>query len=332
MKLSESATTAPGGIFRCLIFAVAGLLASWGVALAQPYPHKPIRLISPFPPGGPVDAVARMLGPRITETLKQPIVVDNRPGASGMIGIEACIRSAPDGYTLMIVSGTYAASAALYQLSYDPVNDVTPIALLGGTPHLVAVHVSLPVASLKALIAYDKANPGKVYYGSSGTGGSVHMATELFNQMAGTKLTHVPYKGQGPALNDVLAGQIQFLMGSPLVIYPHVKSGRLRGLAVSTAKRVTSMAEIPPIGDIVQGYETSTWQAILGPKGLPREITALWNREIERVLNMPDFKERMINEAMEPGGGPPSRFLDVLQRDMAKWRRVVKAGNIKVGA
>ena len=171
-----------------------------------------------------------------------------------------------------------------------------------------------------------------VYYGSSGTGGSVHMATELFNQMAGTKLTHVSYKGQGPALNDVLAGQIQFLMGSPLVIYPHVKSGRLRGLAVSTAKRVTSMAEIPPIGDIVQGYETSTWQAILGPKGLPREITALWNREIERVLNMPDFKERMINDAMEPGGGPPSRFLAVLQRDVAKWRRVVKAGNIKVGA
>ena len=318
-------------VFRGLGFVFLTFLLSSVCSWAQTYPNKPIRLISPFPPGGPVDAFARLLGPRLTETFKQPIVVDNRPGASGMIGIEAGIRAAPDGYTMLIVSSTYAASAALYQLPYDPVNDVAPVVLLGGSPHLAVVHASTPVTSIKELIAYDKANPGKVYYGSSGTGGSVHLATEMFNQMSGARLTHVPYKGQGPALNDVLAAQIQFLMGSPMVIYPHVKSGRLRGLAVSTARRSPAMPEIPALGDTVAGYDTSSWQAILGPKALPKEIITLWNREVGRVLNLPDFRDRMASDGMEAGGGPPSRIFEVLKRDVLKWQRVVKAGNIKVG-
>lgn len=313
-----------------VLAAVGGMLAASPVA-AQGYPSKPIRFISPFPPGGPVDAVARLLASRLGEAFKQSVVVDNRPGASGMIGIETCVRAAPDGYTMMIVSGSYAASAALHQLPYHPVNDVTAISLLGQTIHLMSVQASVPVASVKELIAYDKANPGKLNYGSSGTGGSVHLATELFNQMAGTKLTHVPYKGQGPVLNDLLGGQIQLFLGSPMITYPHVKANRLRAIAVSSAKRSNAMPEIPTIAETVPGYDSVTWQAILGPKALPKDITARWNSELDRILHIPDIKTRLAGEGMEVIGGPPERFLDALKRDVAKWQKVVKTAGIKAG-
>ncbi len=315
-------------VFALIFFG--GTLAANHIA-AQSYPSKPIRFISPFPPGGPVDAVARLLASRLGEAFKQSVVVDNRPGASGMIGIETCVRATPDGYTIMIVSGSYAASAALHQLPYHPVNDVTAISLLGQTIHLMSVHASVPVASVKELIAYDKANPGKLNYGSSGTGGSVHLATELFNQMAGTRLTHVPYKGQGPVLNDLLGGQIQLFLGSPMITYPHVKANRLRGIAVSSAKRSNAMPEIPAMAETVPGYESVTWQAILGPKALPKDITARWNSELDRILQMPDLKSRLAGEGMEVIGGPPERFLDVLKRDVAKWQKVVKTAGIKAG-
>lgn len=319
-------------IRKVLLCSLVVSSALWSdLAPAQAYPNKPIRFISPFPAGGPVDAVARLLAPRLSDVFKQTVVVDNRPGAAGMIGIEACVRAAPDGYTMMIVSSSYAASAAVNQLTYHPVNDVTPISMLGHTPHLVTVHVSLPVASIKELIAYDKANPGKINYGSSGTGGSVHLATELFNQMAGTRLVHVPYKGQGPVLNDLLGGQIQFFIGSPIITQPHVKANRLRALAVSSAQRAAAMPDIPAVAETVPGYDTVSWQAVLGPRALPRDIAARWNREIDRILNLPDFKSRLAAEGMEITGGPPSRFLDVLQRDVTRWQQVVKAAGIKSG-
>jgi tripartite-type tricarboxylate transporter receptor subunit TctC len=298
---------------------------------AQQYPTRPIRLIVPFAAGGPVDGMARVLAPQLSVTFKQSVVVDNRPGASGMIGIEAGVRANPDGYTIIMVSSSYAGSAATYQLPYHPVNDVAPIVLLGVASQLAAVHPSVPIASVPELIAYAKANPGKLNYGSSGTGGSVHLATELFNQMAGTRMTHVPYKGQGPALNDVLGGQIQLLIGSPMVIYPHVKSNRLRGIAVTSAKRSDAMPEIPAFAETVPGYENLSWQAVLGPKALPREIATRWNTEINRVLQLPEMKERLAADSMEVAGGSPERFLDRLQRDVAKWRKVVRTANIKPG-
>lgn len=314
---------------RCVALAMCAFIAP-GLA-AQPYPNKPIRFISPFPAGGPVDAVARLLAPRLSEAFHQPVVVDNRPGASGSIGIETCVRAPPDGYTLMIVSGSYATSAALNPLPYHPVNDVTPISLLDQSLHLVALHAAVPVGSVKELIAFDKANPGKLNYGSSGTGGSVHLATELFNQMAGTRLSHVPYKGQGPVLNDLLGGQIQLFIGSPLITYPHVKTGRLRGIAVTSSKRSSAMPEIPTVAETVPGYEAMTWQAVLGPKALPAAITARWNAEIDRILQLPEVKARLAADAMEPVGGPPARFLDVLTRDVAKWQKVVRVAGIKSG-
>ena len=318
------------GPVLALGLAAAGAIAAIPAA-AQRYPHKPIRFISPFPAGGPVDAVARLLAPKLGEAFGQSVVVDNRPGASGMIGIEACVRAAPDGYTMMIVSGSYAASAALNPLPYDPVYDVTPIVLLNESVHLATVHSSVPVATIQELIAYDKAHPARLNYGSSGTGGSVHLATELFNQMAGTKMTHVPYKGQGPVLNDLLGGQIQVFIGSPLVTYPHVKAGRLRGLAVTSTKRSSAMPEFPTGAETVPGYDAVSWQAVLGPKGLPKAIVARWNAEINRILLSPELRARLAGDAMEPIGGAPDRFLQILRRDVAKWQKVVKTAGIRAG-
>jgi tripartite-type tricarboxylate transporter receptor subunit TctC len=229
-----------------------------------------------------------------------------------------------------MVSSSYAASAATSQLSHDPLTDTTPLVLLGTAPQLIAVHPSVPIASAKELIAYAKANPGKLNYGSSGTGGSVHLTVEFLSQMAGIRMTHVPYKGQGPALNDVIGGQIQLLSGSPMVIYPHVKSGRLRGIAVTSARRSSAMPDIPAFAETVPGFESLSWQAMLGPKALSRDIAARWNTEVNRVLQQPDMKERLASDSMEAAGGPPERFLDQLKRDVAKWRKVVTVGNIRL--
>jgi tripartite-type tricarboxylate transporter receptor subunit TctC len=312
---------------------VLGLLfAAGGVDAQQEYPTKPIRLIVPFPPGGPSDVVARMLAQKLTETFKHSVVVDNRPGAGGTIGAEIAVRADPDGYTMIIVSAAYAASAALYKLPYDPVNDVTPIALIGEAGNLVMLHPSVPIKSIAELIAYDKANPGRLNYGSGGTGGDTHLAAELFNQMAGTNLTHVPYKGTGPALNELLGGQIQLIFGNQSVMIPHVKSNRLRGIAVTTAKRSDAVPDIPTVAETVPGYEAVTWAAVLGPKALPKDIVARWNREIDRILQLPDVSERMVGYGMEPAGGPPERLRKVLERDVAKWQKVVATAGIKPGS
>jgi tripartite-type tricarboxylate transporter receptor subunit TctC len=314
-----------------IVMAAVALCGGTAVGHAQTYPSKPIRLIVPFSAGGPVDGMARVLAPQLSAAFKQQVVVDNRPGASGMIAIENGVHANPDGYTIMMVSSSYAASAATLRLPYDPVKDVAPIALLGVAPHLAVIHPSVPVANVQELIAYAKSNPGKLDYGSSGTGGSVHLATEYLEQMAGIQMTHIPYKGQAPALNDLLGGQIQFFCGSPAVIYPHVKANRLRGLAVTSAKRSSAMPEIPAFGETIPGYEAIAWQAVVGPKALPKEIVMRWNQELNRLLELPEMRARLAGDSMEVAGGPPQRFLDQLARDVAKWRKVVKTANLQIG-
>jgi tripartite-type tricarboxylate transporter receptor subunit TctC len=308
------------------------LLAASDVHAQQNYPTKPIRLIVPFPAGGSTDIMARMMAQKLSETFKQSIVVDNRPGGGGAIGIEIVVRANPDGYTMLIVSAAYAANAALYKLPYNPVNGVTPITLIGETGYVVTVHPSGPFKSVKELIAYDKANPGKLNYGTGGTGSSVHLATELFNQMAGTQITHVPYKGTGAALTDLLGGQIHLVIGSMPQTIPQVKSKRLRGIAVTTAKRSKAMLDVPTVGETVLGYEAVNWSAILGPKALPKDIAARWNKEINNILQLPDVRERMAHAGMDPAGGSPERFHEVLKRDVAKWKKVVTIANIKPGS
>lgn len=317
------------------VFIVTASAFIAGPAAAQTstgtYPVKPIRLIVPFAPGGPVDGMARVLAPHLNASLGQPVVIDNRPGAAGLIGIESGVRASPDGYTLTMVSSSYSASAATLKLPYHPVNDVAPIVLVNISPQLAVVHPSVAIASVSELIAYAKANPGKLNYGSSGTGGSVHLSTEFFNMLAGTKMTHVPYKGQGPALNDIIGGQIQLLLGSPAVIYTHVKAKRLRAIGLTSDKRSSAMPEVPTFLETVPGYETYAWQAILGPSALPRALVMRWNTEVNRVLQMPEVRGRIIADGIEPGGGGPERFFDILKRDLAKWHKVVAHGGVKTG-
>jgi tripartite-type tricarboxylate transporter receptor subunit TctC len=312
--------------------AVLGLLLAGSGAHAQsPYPTKPVRLIVPFPAGGQTDIITRTFALKLTEAFGQPVVVDNRPGAAGTIGTEIAVRANPDGYSLVMVSTSYAANAALYKLPFDPLKDVVPITLIGIIPNLVVVNPAGPVRSIKELIAYDRANPGKLNFGSGGAGSGNHLAAELFNQMAGTRLTHVPYKGATSAVSDVISGQIQLIFGGLPGLVPHVKANRLRALAVTSAARCDAVPDVPTVADTVPGYEAVSWAAILGPKALPGSIVALWNREIDRVLQVAEVKERLAALGVDPVGGPPARLGEVLQRDIAKWQKVVRTAGIKAG-
>jgi tripartite-type tricarboxylate transporter receptor subunit TctC len=313
-----------------LIPVVLGVvLAAGGAHAQQKYPVRPIRLIVPYAPGGGTDIVARVIAQKLTEAFGASVVVDNRPGASGSIGIETGVRANADGYTAIIVSASYATNAVLSKLPYDAVNDVAPIALISETGFLVALHPSVPVKSIPDLIAYNKANPGKLNYGTSGAGGINHLATELFTQMTATKMTHLPYKGTSLAMNELLGGHIQITFGAIALMLPQVKANRLRGIAVTTAKRTRAAPDIPTVGETVTGYEAAQWFAVLGPKALPKDIVARWNTEIDRIVQLPDVKERMAGEGLEPVGGSAERFQAVLKRDVAKWQKVVKSGNIK---
>ncbi len=321
------------GALRWLASALVAM-TPFAAAAASPqqYPTRPIRLVVPFAPGGGTDIMARSLGQKLSEAFGQTVVVDNRAGGGGTIGTETVVRANPDGYTMIVVSGSFATNAAVYKLPYDSVNDIAAIALIGETGNLIALHLSVPIKSIKELIAFDKASPGKLNYGSTGTGGFTHLITELFNQLAGTRLAHVPYKGTGPALNDLLGGQIQLVFGSLPSTIPLVKQNRLRGIGVTTSKRNNAIPDIPAIAEAVPGYEAVLWYGVWGPKQLPKNIVALWNKEIRKALKLPDMRERLASEGLEPADSPPERFSEVVRRDVAKWRKVVKAGNIKAGS
>ena len=296
------------------------------------YPTKPIRLLVPFPPGGGTDLMARIVAQKTSEALGQSVIVDNRPGAGGTIGAETAVRAAPDGYTFIMVSGSYGTNAAVYKLAYDPIRDIQPIVLVGESVFIVVVHSQVPAKNLKELIALAKSRPGAVNYGSTGTGGITHLASEYFDLLAGTKMTHVPYKGTGPALSALLGNQIQLVFGALPAAIGHVKAGRLRGLAVTGPKRVDVAPEVPTLGEIVPGYEVVLWYGVWGPKGLPRSIVARWNEEIGKALQSREMKERMAGEGLEPIGGTPEHFLKVIQRDVEKWRKVVRDAKITVAS
>ncbi|MGH8619503.1 MAG: Bug family tripartite tricarboxylate transporter substrate binding protein [Burkholderiales bacterium] len=315
-----------------------GLVSTAGFALTfaglpahaqQKYPSKPIRMIVPFVPGGGTDIVARSMAQKLTEALGQSVVVDNRAGGGGTIGAETTVRAAPDGYTIIMVSGSYGTNAALYKLAYDPVKDITPIALIGETGFMVSVHPSVPVKNIKELIAFAKAKPGGLNYGSTGTGGITHLATELFDLMAGTKMTHIPYKGTGAALTDLMGGQIQIMFGSMPSLVPQYKAGKVRGLAVTTLKRNNAAPDLPTVAETLPGYEAILWYGMWGPKGLPKDIVTRLNTDVAKALAQPDIRERLAGEGVDPDGGPPDRLRDILARDVPKWTKVVKDANIK---
>ena len=319
---------------RVTAVAAALLVAGLACTSAQAqkdYPTKPIRLIVPFAPGGGTDIVARLLAQKLTEAFKQTVIVDNRAGGGGTIGAETAVRATPDGYTVIIMSGSYATNAAVYKLPYDPVNDILPMGLIGDTAFIIALHPGVPIKSAAELVAYAKAKPGALNYGSSGTGGIAHLSGELFDLLAATKMTHVAYKGTGPALNDLLGGQIQLIFGSAPSTIPLVRGNRLRAIAVTTTKRSAALPDLPTVAEAgVPGYEVVLWYGVLGPKDLPKNIVARWNTEIRKATKLPDLKQRLISEGFDIDDSPPAVFQATLKRDVAKWTKVVKAAKIKV--
>jgi tripartite-type tricarboxylate transporter receptor subunit TctC len=314
--------------------ALAACLLAWvGAPAAQPYPAKPVRLVIPYPPGGGSDTIGRPLAQKLAEGLGQQVVVDNRGGANGNIGMEAVARSAPDGYTLVFaLSAQLAINPGLYQkLPYDPLKDFAPITLLGEGGYILVVHPSLPAKSLKEMLALARARPGQIAYSSSGNGSGGHLAIELMNSMAGIRMLHVPYKGGGPALMDLIAGQVQVLFATQLASWPHVQSGRIRALAVSTAKRPASVPDLPTVSEAgLPGYDSGVWYAVLAPAGTPRDIITRINGEAVRALNQPDYRGLLINNTIEPIGSPPERLTQYIRSELAKWARVIKAANVRI--
>jgi tripartite-type tricarboxylate transporter receptor subunit TctC len=314
-----------------LLVLVAATLAVSDAA-AQQYPSKPIRLIVPFTPGGTTDILARILGQRLSEAMGVQVVIDNRPGAGGNIGAELAAKSAPDGYTLFMgPSGTLAVNPSLYaKLLFDPIRDFAPITLLAMVPSILVVHPSLPVKSVKELIAYAKSHPGKLNYGSSGAGGQPFLAVEYLKLMAGLNIVEIRYKGGAPLTTDLIAGEISLNITGIPTLLPHVKAGRLRALAVSSAKRSAAVPELPTISEAgLPGYDATAWYGVLAPAGTAPEIVAKLNAEINKGIRQPDVAERLAAEGAEMVGGTPEEFGAFIKTETARWEKVVKAAGVK---
>ncbi|MBI3053360.1 MAG: tripartite tricarboxylate transporter substrate binding protein [Betaproteobacteria bacterium] len=309
------------------------LAGSCFAAWAQEYPVKAIRFIAPNLPGGPTDILARLIGQKLAESFGQPVVIENRAGAGGNIGTEAAAKSPPDGYTLVTGNNaTFGANVSLYKhLAFDPVKDFAPIVLVGTQPNILVVHPSLPVTSVKQLIALAKARPGELNYAGSGMGAVAHLAAELFKTMAQVNIVHIPYKSAAPALIDVIAGQNQLMFATSLSVQPHIKSEKLRALAVTTANRSRLMPELPTIAEAgVPGFAAMTWHGVLTTGGTPPAIVNKLNAEINRILQLPDVRERLGALGAEIIGGTPQEFADHIQREIPKWAKVIKDAGVRL--
>jgi len=312
---------------RPLRFALFALGLSAGAALAQPYPAKPVRLVVPFVAGGPTDIEARQIGQKLGEALGQQVVIDNRGGANGNIGMEIAAKSPPDGYTLVIASvGTLTVNPHLYKLPFDVLRDFAPITQTTQSPALLVVHPSLPVKTVKELLALARAQPGKLTFGSSGNGGLGHVCGEMFKQMAKIDIVHVPYKSAAPALTDIAGGHISLLFNNTIATVPFVKSGKLRALGVTSAKRTAALPEVPTLAEAgVPGYENYSWFGILVPVGTPREIVARLGDEVTKLLRAPDMREKMEAVGSEVVASTPEQFAAYLRSETDKYGRLVKA-------
>lgn len=305
--------------------AVAGASALAPVALqAQTYPDKPLKLVVPFAAGAAADMVGRLIAQRLTDAWRQQVVVDNRGGAGTVIGTEMVAKSPPDGYALLLVTPTFIINATgIRKLPYDSVKDFAPVTLFASTPLVLVAHPSLPVKSVKELLALAKSQPGAVIYASAGNGSPTHLGMELF-RLSGARMTHIPYKGAAPALTDVLGGQVPVMLTSPIAAQPHIKSGRIRALAVTTSKRAAVFPDVPTVAETVPGYEVINWWGIVAPAGTPAAIVDRLHGEMSRMLRVPEVSERLAREGAEPVGSRPAEFGDFIKRDIAKWTRVVK--------
>ncbi len=296
------------------------------------YPVKTVRVVVSYAPGGATDIVARLVAQKLTESMGRSFIIDNVTGAGGVIGDSTVARAAPDGYTLLGTSSTFAINPAVVaKLPFDPIKGFAPIALVARAPFMLVVHPSVPAKSVKELVALARANPGKLDYASAGHGTAVHLAVELFNSMAGVKMMHIPYKGSGLALIDLLSGQVQLTFANVLSSRAHVQAGRLRALAVSSAKRSAVLPELPTVSESgVPGYDTASWYGYLAPAGTPQPIVQRLNAEIINSIKSPDMSERLATDGAEPVGSTPEEFGQYLASEITRWRRVVKVAGVRL--
>lgn len=318
---------------RTLLLAALISAAAFAPAYAQqPYPAKPIRIISPFAPGGGNDILCRTIAQKLTDNIKQQVIVENRPGANGIIGTEAAARAAPDGYTIVLIPSGHAVNASLHRkLPYDSIRDFTPITLVGSSPLILAVHPSVPAKSVKELAALAKARPEQLTYGSAGIGSSGHLGGALFETLTGAKMVHVPYKGMALAVSDLMGGQVSLVFGTSLSVMPHVRSGRLRALATTGAKRSPALPELPTVAEAgVAGYEASLWYGFVGPARIPNDIVRRINGEIVAVLKSAEVRERLASQGVEASPSTPEAFAQLMVSDLDRWAKVVQRAGIRL--
>ena len=320
--------------YRSLMCAVAGLNLALGAAPAsaqQDYPNKPIRIIVGVAPGGATDILARVIGTKLGENVRQQVIVDNRPGANHIIGGQLTAKAAPDGYTMQVVPEGWVINASMYaKLPFDPVRDFTPIAILALVPNVLTVHPSLPARSVKEFIALARARPGQLNYGTSSAGAPSHMAAELLKVLARIDYVHVPYKGQALVMTDLVGGQLHFAFPSIPASVGFIRSGRLVALGVTTAQRASALPNIPTIQEAsVPGYEVGGWYGVIGPGGMPQAVVARLNREINAILKVPEMSEQLSSQGADPRTATPEEFGATMARDVKKWAKVVAAAGIK---
>ncbi|HYC49360.1 MAG TPA: tripartite tricarboxylate transporter substrate binding protein [Burkholderiales bacterium] len=313
------------------MFAVACSATAQTKSAADAYPTKPIRVIVPFAPGGGTDITARLVGQKLTEKWGQNFVVDARPGAATIVGTEIASRAVPDGYTLLMITTTFAINPSLYKkLPYDPIKDFTPVTQLNYQPNVIVVSPTFPAASVKDLIALAKQKRGELTFASPGAGSAPHLSGELFQRMAGVQMVHVPYKGIPPAVTDVLGGRVTMLFTTTISAAPHVKAGKLKALAITSAKRMPSMPDVPTIGETVPGYQAEAFQAMVAPAGVPRAIVEKLAAEIGAIVKSPDIAARFEADGAVPVGSTPQQFAAFLRSETAKWAKVIREANIRL--
>ncbi len=316
---------------RYAITAALFLCVATGPASAQTYPVKPLRLIVPFAPGGSTDILARMVAQKLTEAWGQQVIVENRPGGGAVIGTDLVAKSAPDGYTLVMTStSTATAPSLMRKLPYDTLRDLAPVIQLVATPNALVVHPSLPARSVRELIALAKARPDQIAYASGGNGTSTHLGGEILRQMAGVRMLHVPYKGAAPSITALMSGEVSWLFGAILPTLPHIQSGRLRAIAVSSAKPSAALPGVPPVGDTLPGFDTSPWTGVAASGATPKEIIARLNQEIARGYSAPDVRDRLLREGNDVVLNTPEQFDAFFRGEMEKWAKVIKAAGVVV--
>ncbi len=299
------------------------------LAFSQAWPTKPLTIIVPFAPGGGSDFIARFIATKLGTAIGQPVIVDNRPGAGGLLGVELATKAKPDGYTIALIASSYTITPALYKLSFDPINDITPIVQLSQGPMLLVANPAIPAKTTKELIALAKSKPNGLNYASAGQGSVTHLAGELFALRAGVKMTHVPYKGTGPALTDTIAGTCDIFFTSTATALQHVQAGKLRAIAVTTTKRAPVLPDVPTLAESgVPGYEAVLWHGLIGPKGVPKEVVARISTEVNKSLKLKETGESLKSDGVEAAGGSPEQFAAQIKKDIAAWAQVVKDAKV----